>query len=70
MLPLPHELAFAGVYFPPLLLAGFLGLLAAIGTAHFLDRYRLSRFFANPPTVILAMGVIYTIVIGAVFVGI
>lgn len=70
MLPLPHELSFAGLYFPPLLLATTLGMVAAMATAHVLDRFRLSRYFANPPAVLLAMGVIYTIVIGTLFVGI
>lgn len=69
MLPLPHELSFAGIYFPPLLLAAVLGMTAAMGTAHVLDRYRLSRYFAHPPAVMLAMAVIYTIVIGTLFVG-
>ncbi|WP_369413392.1 DUF1656 domain-containing protein [Microbulbifer guangxiensis] len=70
MLPLPHELSLAGIYFPPLLLASVLGMTAAMGTAHVLDRYRLSRYFANPPAVMLAMGVIYTVLIGILFVGI
>lgn len=70
MLPLPHELSFAGLYFSPILLASILGILAAMATAHVLDRFRLSRYFANPPAVLLAIGVIYTIVIGTLFVGI
>lgn len=70
MLPLPHELSFAGIYFPPLLLASVLGMTAAMSTAYMLDRYRLSRFLANPPAVFLALGVIYTILIGTLFVGI
>lgn len=67
---IPHELAIGEVYFPPLLLSGLLGLLAALLTARSLDQYRISRYFANPPAAIIAMSIIYAIVIGKVFVGI
>jgi hypothetical protein len=56
---IPHEIAFGGVFLSPLLAAGFLGLLAAWLTAHLLNRYRLSRFFAYPPLVFVALVVIY-----------
>lgn len=58
---IPSEVAIGGVYFPPLLLAGFLGTAGAWLTALLLNRYRLSRFFSNPPLVFLALAVIYTI---------
>jgi len=61
---IPHEFTIGGVYFPPLLIAGLLGVVAAWLTAQLLNRYRLSRFFAYPPVVLLAMAVIYTIVFG------
>ncbi len=70
MFPLPHEFATGEVCFPPLLIAATLGLLSAVLTTGLLNRYRLSRFFANPPLVMLAMVVIYTMLIGSVFVGI
>ena len=47
-----------------MLIASMLGLAAAWGMAHMLNRYRLSRFFAYPPLVLLALSVINTIVIG------
>ncbi len=61
---IPSEVAFGGVYFPPLLLASMLGFAGAWLTTLLLNRYRLSRFFANPPLVFLALAVIYTVVLG------
>ncbi len=61
---IPSEVAIGGVYFPPLLLAGILGVSAAALTAFMLNRYRLSRFFYYPPLIFLALAVIYTGVIG------
>jgi hypothetical protein len=52
------------VFMPPLLVASLLGLLAAVVTAHLLNRYRLSRFFFYPPLVFLALMIIYTVLIG------
>jgi hypothetical protein len=62
--PIPHEFAIGEVYMPPLLVASLLGLLAAVVTAHLLNRYRLSRFFFYPPLVFLALMIIYTVLIG------
>lgn len=59
---LPHEFVIGEVYLPPLLIAGFLGLLSAWATVLVLNRYRLSRFLAYPPLVFLALVVIYTVV--------
>ena len=61
---LPSEFAIGGVYFPPLLIAGILGVVAALLTAMLLNRYRLSRFFYYPPLVFLALAVIYTGLLG------
>jgi hypothetical protein len=61
---IPKEFVIGGVYFPPLLIAGILGVLATALTATLLKRYRLSRFLYNPPLVFLALAVIYTGLIG------
>ena len=61
---IPKEFAIGGVYFPPLLIAGILGLAAAVVTAMLLNRFRLSRYFFYPPLVFLALAVIYTGLIG------
>lgn len=61
---IPSEFAIGGVYFPPLLLAGILGVVAAALTASVLNRYRLSRFLYYPPLIFLALAVIYTALIG------
>ena len=65
---IPSEFIIGGVYFPPLLIASLLGFLAAALTASLLNRYQLSRFFAFPQAVLLAMVVIYTGVIGTFFI--
>ncbi len=65
---IPTEFTISGVYFPPLLIAATLGVVAAVVTATLLNRYRLSRFFFYPPLVFLALAVIYTVVIGAVLI--
>jgi len=60
---IPHEFTLGGVYFPPLLIAGLLGVLAAVLTATLLNRY---RFY--PPLVFIALAVIYTGLIGTFFI--
>ena len=61
---IPHEFFIGEVYFPPMLIAGLLGFFAAWLSAHFLNRFRLSRFFAYPPLVLLSLAVIYAILFG------
>ena len=61
---IPKEFTIGGVYFPPLLIAGILGVTAAVLTAMLLNRFRLSRYFFYPPLVFLALAVIFTIWIG------
>ena len=69
-MPIPHEFAIAEVYMPPLLVAAFWGLIAAIVTAHLLDRYRLTRYFFSPPLVFVALTIIYTVLIGNFIIGV
>lgn len=69
MLPIPHELAIAGVYLPPLLVAAILGVALTVASGRLLDHYRLARHFFYPPLVKLALTVIYTLVIGTLFIG-
>jgi hypothetical protein len=67
--PVPHEFAIGGVYFPPLLIAAFVGILAALVTTRLLNRYRLTKYFFYPPLVSLALMIIYTVLIGTFIVG-
>jgi hypothetical protein len=69
MTQIPHEFALDGVFLPPLLVAGLLGTLLAVLTSHLLNRCRLSKYLFYPPLVFLALAVIYTILIGTVFIG-
>ena len=61
---IPSEFAVGGVYLPPLLVAGCLGVLLAYWTAGLLNRYRLSRYFFYPPLVFVALSIIYSVLIG------
>ncbi len=61
---IPSEFVIGGVYFPPMLIAALLGAATAWLTVMLLNRYRLSRFFAYPPLVFLALAVIYTLALG------
>jgi hypothetical protein len=67
--PIPHEFAIGEVYMPPLLVSAFLGLIAAMVTAHLLNRYRLTRHFFYPPLVFIALNIIYTVLIGTFIIG-
>ena len=65
---IPSEFAIGGVYFPPLLIASLLGVLATVPTVMLLNRYRLSRFFFFPPLIFVALAVVYTGLIGTFFI--
>jgi hypothetical protein len=65
---IPHEIAIGEVFMPPLLVAGTLGVIAAVVTTQLLNRYRLSRYFYYPPLVFVALAVIYTVIIGTFFI--
>ena len=47
---------------------GLLGTAAAWLTAQLLNRFRLSRFFAYPPLVLLSLAVIYTVALATFFI--
>ena len=65
---IPSEFTIGGIYLPPLLMAGCIGVLLAYWTARLLNRYRLSRHFFYPPLVFVAMAVLYTVAAGYLFV--
>jgi hypothetical protein len=60
----PSEFAIGGVYMPPMLVAAVIGMTAAVLTARWLNRLKLSRHFFYPPLVFVALTVIYTVLIG------
>lgn len=61
---IPSEFAVGGVYLPPMLVAGFFGVLLACWTGNLLNRFRLSQYFFYPPLVVLALSIIYSVLIG------
>ena len=64
----PSEFNLGGVYFSPLLIAALFGAGAAWLSARLLNRYRLSRHFAYPPLVFIALAIIYTGLIGTLLI--
>jgi len=68
MFGVPHEISISGVYFPPMLLAAILGVAATGLTAVLLNRYRLARFFVSPPLIFLSLSILYTSLIGALWI--
>ena len=69
IMPTPHEIAIAGVYLPPMLVAAFLGLIATVFSVRLISHYKLSKYFAFPPAVFLALMVIYTVFFGTFIIG-
>ena len=65
---MPHEFVIGGVYMPPLLVATMLGFVAAFATVNLLNRYRLHKYFAYPPVVLMALIVIYTVIFATFFI--
>ena len=59
---IPSEFEFAGVYFPPMLLAGTLGAIMMLLTVNLIRRYRLSQYFFLPEWVMASLWAIYTFI--------
>ena len=62
---MPHDLYLGDVYFPPLLVAAALGLIAASLTSRLMTNRGWMAGFANPPLVFIALSVIYTLIFGS-----
>ena len=60
---IPSDVDIGGVYYPPLLLAFIIAVIAMVLTGYLLNRYRLSRFFMFPMLTAAAMVTIYTVLI-------
>jgi hypothetical protein len=63
---IPIEFNVAGIYMPPLLIAGVIGLIMAMLTARYMNRTRLSRHFFYPPLVFVALTLIYSFAVETV----
>ena len=60
---MPIEFNVAGIYMPPLLIAGVIGLFMAVLSARYMNRTRLSRHFFYPPLVFVSLIVIYSLAV-------
>ncbi len=63
LLPHPAEVEIFGTYFPPILLAAILGIIAMMLTTRWLARRRLLRYLIFPNFSMTALAVIYTVII-------
>lgn len=68
MLAAPSEINIGGVYMPPLLVSGVLGLLVTYYLVKLLSVWRVLRHFAAPDLVFIALFVIFTSLIETFFV--
>jgi hypothetical protein len=64
----PAELSLNGIYFPPWLLAGLLGLLLAMTLSSLANLTGLSRWVWHPPLFFTALVVVCTLLIGSTLV--
>lgn len=65
---LPIEQSIGGVYFSPILSAGFFGILLAWLVTRVMNRFRLARYVWHPPLFFVALAVICTGLIGQFFI--
>ncbi|ROV58106.1 DUF1656 domain-containing protein [Vibrio ponticus] len=61
---IPQEIAIGDIYLPPLLVAGFFGVICTSLTTRLLNRLRWHRYVVSPPLVEMSMAIIYTVLIG------
>ena len=61
--PFPHELSIGDVYYSPILAVTILSFLAALLTVMLLNKLKLSRYFAAPSYVFIAIMVLYMVLI-------
>ena len=62
---MPHEIQIAGVFFPPMLIAAIVGVLATVVTVRTLNRFRLARLFYAPTLVQLCLAIVYTLLVNS-----
>jgi hypothetical protein len=63
LMPVPHEISFGWIYFPPLFFAILFGVLTAWALTGWLNRTNVSRYFWRPPIAFLA----FVFIFGALF---
>jgi len=64
LMPVPHEISFGWVYFPPLAFVILFGIAAAWIIAVVLNRTGLSRYFWRPPIAFLGFVLIMSALFG------
>ncbi len=56
----PMEVSLGGIYFPPIMFAILLGVIAAVIIAKTLNRLNLTRLVWHPPLFFVAMVILFT----------
>ncbi|WP_211830050.1 DUF1656 domain-containing protein [Kistimonas asteriae] len=65
MSSVPHEIAFLGIFCPPLLTATVIGMFLAWAVNFVLTRLQLSHYLASPQLVYLALTILFTNLVGS-----
>ena len=63
---IPAEVAFGGVYFPPLFFVIIMGVISAYGVTVVLNRTGVSKYFWHPPLAFMALILLMTALIGLI----
>ncbi|WP_423809362.1 DUF1656 domain-containing protein [Photobacterium carnosum] len=59
----PKEIAIGEIYFPPLLISGFIAIICTSLTVRLFNTVKWYRYVSNSPLVELSIAVIYTVLI-------
>ncbi|ENX3947051.1 DUF1656 domain-containing protein [Photobacterium damselae] len=60
---IPKEIAIGEIYFPPLLISGFVAIICTSITVRIFNTFKWYKYVSCPPLVELSIAVIYTVLI-------
>ncbi|HIF9195198.1 TPA: DUF1656 domain-containing protein [Photobacterium damselae] len=60
---IPKEIAIGEIYFPPLLISGFVAIICTSITVRIFNTFKWYKYVSSPPLVELSIAIIYTVLI-------
>ncbi|HIF9077937.1 DUF1656 domain-containing protein [Photobacterium damselae] len=60
---IPKEIAIGEIYFPPLLISGFIAVICTSITVRIFNTIKWYKYVSNPPLVELSIAIIYIVLI-------
>ncbi|HIF9108433.1 TPA: DUF1656 domain-containing protein [Photobacterium damselae] len=60
---IPKEIAIGEIYFPPLLISGFVAIICTSITVRIFNTIKWYKYVSSPPLVELSIAIIYTVLI-------